>query len=193
MKPSSDIALYLTFSASYDVRVVSELPHQRQSPLEFSRGGRIVEGGVMIDVTPDSGQPWIGMVANASKTVSLAHSGVYSTPAERRLCVVGRGDAYFIDTSSPKEWWVLEASPVIAVRSALAERLLLFATPWRVIAVGESGLAWQTPRIAIDGIVLGEVCDGQLAGVADPHDDESRDFTIELRTGHHRGGFPFPG
>lgn len=193
MSSSSDIALELVFPASYDVRVVTEIPHQRQSLLEFSRDGRIVDGGVMIEVSPVAGGEWTGIVANASESVPLAHSGVYSTPAEKTLCVVARGDAYFLDTSNPKEWWALEDGPVVAVRSALAERLLLLATPWRVVAVGEGGLAWRTSRIAIDGIALGEVSDGRLAGVADPHDDESQEFLIELRTGYHRGGFPFPG
>ena len=138
-------------------------------------------------------EPWSGLVAKAPESVSSATTGVYSTPSPSLLCVVARGDAYFIDALEPARWWVLEDSPVVAVRCAKAEALLVLATPWRLIAVGERGVAWRTSRIAIDGIALGQPRDGQLTGVADPDDHESQEFVVELRTGHHTGGFPFPG
>lgn len=64
--------------------------------------------------------------------------------------------------------------------------------PWNVVAVGAEGVAWRTSRLAIDGIALGGISDGKLVGVADPRDDEAQGFEIELATGRHRGGAPFP-
>ena len=192
MRPVDDVAVELAFCAAYGVRLLEELPGAGGADYVFARDGRVVDGGVLVEVTGARGT-WSGLVANAAESVSGAHSGVYSTPSPSTLCVVARGDAYFIDVDAPDRWWALEDSPLVAVRCAVAEKLLVFATPWRLIALGDSGVPWRTSRIAIDGIALGRPVGGELAGVADPGDDEAREFVVELRTGHHRGGFPFPG
>ena len=71
----------------------------------------------------------------------------------------------------PGSWCALEDSPVVAVRSAPGDGLLLLATPRRVVAVGDDGPVWRTPRLAIEGLHLGEQADGKLPGIADPCDD----------------------
>jgi hypothetical protein len=192
MQPVEHVKVEVAFPAAYDVQVAEELPG-RDAVHEFARDGRARDGGVLIEVIPERGEPWVGLVANAPRSVSAAHSGIYSTPVRRQLCVVARGDAYFIDADDPKQWWALDESPVVAARSAPADAMLVLATPWKAIGVGSGGVAWRTSRIAIEGIALGEVTDGHLVGIADPEGDESQEFAIELRTGHHRGGFPFPG
>jgi len=192
MRPPDEITVELALPAAYDVRLLTEIPGHGGVDHIFARDDRIVDGGVLVEVGGGGGG-WTGSVANGARSVAGAHSGVYSTPSPSTLCVVARGDAYLIDAESPERWWVLEDSPVVTVRCMVAEKLLVFATPWRVIAVGEEGVAWRTSRIAIDGIALGEAVGGELAGIADPDDDEAQDFVVELRTGHHRGGFPFPG
>jgi hypothetical protein len=180
----------LGFPSDYDVRVLDELPGGRSLDHEFSRDGRVVDGGVLVEVITKGGE-WDGLVANARESVSAAHSGIYSTPSPHVVAVVARGDAHFIDVNAPERWWVLEDSPVVAVRSAASDGLLVLATPWRVAAVGPDGVVWRTPRLAIDGIGLDEPSDGEISGVADP-DDEQQGFVIDLRTGLHRGGFVFP-
>lgn len=192
MRPVENIEVQFGFPVGYDVQIVDELAG-RGAVREFARDGRVVDGGVLFEVTPEAGEQWMGLVAYAPESVSAARSGIYATPVRTQLCVVARGDAHFIDAEDPEQWWVLDDGPVVAVRSAPAEGLLVFATPWKVIGVGADGVAWRTSRIAIEGISLGEVTDGELRGVADADDGESQDFVIELRTGHHRGGFPFPG
>jgi hypothetical protein len=52
----------------------------------------------------------------------------------------------------------------------------------------------MTPRFgrgAIESLRMDEVMGGRLAGVADPHDAEPRDFVVDLETGRHEGGVPF--
>lgn len=176
------------FPASYHVAELSELP-ATGGVHEFARDGRVIAGGALVEVFADR-STWAGLVANAPESVAAAHTGVYSTPAPSVVCVVARGDAYLIDVDAPERWWVLEDAPVVAVRSAPADRLLVLATPRRVVAVGVDGVVWRTPRLAIDGIQLGEPADGRLPGVADPRDD-AEEFVIDLRDGRHDGGFSF--
>ncbi|WP_138974088.1 hypothetical protein [Patulibacter medicamentivorans] len=179
----------LAFAAGYDVQALDELPAAGGAH-EFARDGRVVDGGVLIEVFAEHGA-WAGLVANAPESVAAAHTAIYSTPSPNMVCVVARGDAYFIDVDAPERWWVLEDSPVVAVRSATAEGLLVLATPRRVVAVGRDGVAWRTPRLAIDGIELAAPTDGELRGIADPRDD-AEEFVVDLRTGRHEGGFSFP-
>jgi hypothetical protein len=178
----------LAFPAAYEVRVLEELP-AAGGAREFARGGRVVDGGVLIEVVADQGK-WTGLVANAPASVAAAQTGVYSTPSPSVVCVVARGEAYFIEVHKPERWWALEESPVVAVRSATADGLLVLANPRRVMAVGQNGMAWRTPRLAIDGIELGEPADGVLPGVSDPR-DYAEEFVVDLRTGRHEGGFSF--
>jgi hypothetical protein len=56
------------------------------------------------------------------------------------------------------------------------------------MAVGPDGPAWQTGRLAIDGLRLDEADGSHLVGVADPDSPEPRDFVIDLLNGSHRGG-----
>jgi hypothetical protein len=78
------------------------------------------------------------------------------------------------------------------VKAIGRENVLLLATPWTVIGIGSDGVPWTTRRLAIDGLRLDESQDGLVAGVADPKDLEPRDFVIDLRTGSHEAGTPFP-
>lgn len=190
--PMQSVKVELAFPAEYDVRVPMELPG-RSPAIEFAGGGGSRDGGVLVEVTGPSGDTWSGVVASAPPTVSAAHSGVYSTPAPGQLCVVARGEAYFIDAADPARYWRLEDAPIVDVRSVLDDGVLALATPWKVIGIDAQGVKWRTSRLAIDGIELGDFSDGWLRGVADPRDYESREFIIEVRSGYHRGGFPFPG
>jgi hypothetical protein len=76
----------------------------------------------------------------------------------------------------------------MAVASLPEVNLLLLATPWLVTAIGPDGVAWQTKRLAIDGLRLDETDRSRLAGVADPDSAEPREFMIDLLTGSHQGG-----
>lgn len=78
--------------------------------------------------------------------------------------------------------------PVLSVEQIVAAALLLLTTPWSSTAVGAEGPLWSTPRIAVEGIRIDEIDGGWLRGVADPEDDEPRDFAIDLRNGEVVGG-----
>lgn len=62
-------------------------------------------------------------------------------------------------------------------------------TPWTIGAIGSDSVAWESPRIAIEGLRLDEVEEGWLRGVADPEDDEPTQYAIDLATGELRGGW----
>lgn len=180
----------MEFPPTYDVQVLEEMPARRGVEHQFARDGRIVDGGVLIEVVSESGR-WDGLVANAPDSLPSAVSGIYSTPSSHVVAVIAKGDAYFIDVEDPEGWWALEDAPIVAVRSAVGDGLLVLATSRRVVGVGADGVVWRTPRLAVDGISVGQPAGSELSGVADPR-DEHQEFVIDLRSGKHRGGLPFP-
>ncbi len=182
----------VAFPADYDARVLKERPSDGAF-YAFGREGWATSGiDVLIEVVPRAGEPWVGSVRRPPPTVKGALTAAYRTPHRSRVCALAGGDAYLIDVGSPQHFEVLDTGgPVVAVYPILSEGLLLLASPWVVSAVDQDGRAWQTDRLAIHEVRLDEVEGGRLAGVADPRDDEPRDFVIDLRTGRHEGGVPF--
>lgn len=177
------------FPAGYEVEVIDSAP---DDALVFERPGSIGSGAVVAEVTPDGGRGWVGVARAGGPSVLGAVSGVFSTPVKTGLLLVGRGDAFLVDVDAPEHFEVIgTGGPVVAVRPAVEEGLLLLASPWVITALAEDGVRWQTGRLAIEGIRLDEIQAGRLAGVADPDDDEPRDFVVDLRTGRHEGGVPF--
>lgn len=158
---------------------------------EFCRSGEVPRGDVLLEVTTNSDDWWLASIRRPPASVRRAVRSVHSTPSPSVMCAVVGGEAVLISATDPaRHQWVDTAGPVVTVRPVVAEKLLLLATPWAITAVDQSGVRWRTERLAIEGLRLDEVADGLLAGVADPSDDEPRDFAVDLRTGTHRGGVP---
>jgi len=188
----SEIVIDRAFPGRYELRLIDELPGTGALDHDIARSGASFGGALLIAVEPEGGVPWTAAVAGGTARLRSAHTGVHGTPSPTIACAVARGDAYLLDVTAPACWRALEDAPVTAALSAVADGLLLLATPWRVIAVGADGVAWRTPRLAIDGVAFSAATGGRLTGVADPAGPEPREFTVELATGRHGGGFTFP-
>jgi hypothetical protein len=180
-----------SFEADYDVVQLVDTP----SPLsyQFHQPGAVPRPDLLLEVTRPDGNSWTGGVRAGGPSVGSPHTGIHATPASDRTLVVARGDAYLIDVGKPALYEVVATGgPVVGVKPIARENVLLLATPWTVTGIGRDGVLWTTRRLAIDGLRLDESEAGRVAGVADPHDLEPRDFVIDLRTGSHEGGTPFP-
>jgi hypothetical protein len=185
-----NLQLDRSFEADYDVESRVDLP----SVIDYDvhQPGMMPKPDLVLDVTTGGGRSWTGGVRAGGPSVGSPSTGVYTTPNRERFLVVARGDAYLIDVANPSSYEAMSTGPVVAVKPIPRENILLLATPWNVTGIGGQGVAWTTGRLAIDGLRLDESQEGRVAGVADPRDAEPRDFVIDLRTGKHEGGVPFP-
>ena len=180
-----------SFDADYDVEPLIDMPSALD--YDFHDQDSAPKPDILLKVTEGDGSSWTGGVRAGGPSVGSPSTGIYTTPNKKRLLVVARGDAYLIDTQDPTNYEALSTGgPVVAIKPIKKENVLLLATPWDVTAIGQDGVLWTTGRLAIDGLRLDESQDGRVAGVADPRDLEPRDFVIDLRTGQHEGGVPFP-
>jgi hypothetical protein len=174
------------FQASYQVRQLDELPSAEVT--ELRPAGQSASGGLIFEVDPSDSDSWIGFARPASAGSRHAVTGLLPTPDPSKLCVISRGTAYLVDVATRKFALLALSDPVIFVTSLTDAGLLLLATPWRVMAIGLDGPAWQTGRLAIDGLRLDETDGSRLVGVADPDSPEPREFVIDLLNGSHEGG-----
>jgi hypothetical protein len=132
---------------------------------------------------PNDAEAWTGVFAKKSDLSSKARTGVYTTPDPCQICVVAQGEAYVVDAFEPARFKVLPAAPVMEVHSVVERRLLIFVTPWELLAWGPDGMAWRTTRLAIDGIKVTEVTPEEIRGLSDHPDREGLRFAVDLRTG----------
>lgn len=178
------------FPAAYEAEFLEEQSGTAELLDYRHPSGTTAGAPLLVRVRTTTGNQWAGRVWSRELGIKRSVTGIYSTPNPDRMAVVARGDVYLIDAREPSHHEFIDTKgPVTAVKPIESEGLLLLSSPWRVTALGKQGRAWQTERLAIDGIRLDEVDNGRLAGVADPDDEEPHDFVVDLRTGRHEGGF----
>lgn len=159
-----------------------DLPPGGRPNYTFSAG--VLSGRAKtISIQPESGSSWVGsFIGDPSYRRGI--TGLYGTPSPDHLCVLERGTAFVVDARNPIATLLVPSDgPVRDVQPVVDAGILLLATPWTVTAVGTGGIAWTSPRLAIEGLRLDDVHEHYLLGVADPDEDEPREFAIDLRTG----------
>jgi hypothetical protein len=81
-------------------------------------------------------------------------TGVFAGPASYQLCVVAQGLSYCVDLRSPRRGASIVQEAVTQVERVIGRDLLLFVTFSDIVALGPTGVAWKTSRVAWDGLVV---------------------------------------
>ena len=119
----------------------------------------------------------------------IVPTGVWSLPNSREICAVSGGYAYIIDTVAPERFTMLPYRPVLQIVPSAADNLLLFVGNRAILAWGENGEAWQSPKLSDEGITLTGIEGGRLRGTGwNMMTDKEETFTLSLRSGafHHK-------
>jgi hypothetical protein len=116
-------------------------------------------------------------------------TGVHACPNPDELCAVAGGYAYIIDTLDPVRSTHISLKPVVDVRELSSHNLLLFVGFHNISTWGANGSAWHTQRLSWEGIRITGIDGDTLHGMGwNMLSDKDVPFTIDLRTGLHRGG-----
>jgi hypothetical protein len=130
-----------------------------------------------------SGKPFLATCALGFRD-PVVPTGVWSTPHPDELCAVSGGYAYLIDTTAPERFTMLPYRPVLEVRTALAESLLLFVSNRSILAWGGNGQAWESERLSDEGLTIVSIENGILRGTGwHMFTDKEVPFALDLRTG----------
>ena len=180
----------ITFPHAYECEQLDEIPSHLSVehyyyPSASKQGGR---DGIIVEVRPAQGLPWLGTFAFGQITPK-GSSGVFTTPNVERLCVVSRGEGYFVSTIAPGSWERVALTPIIEVHPIQAQEIIVFAEFTRLVAYGRTGLKWKTKRLTWDSLKIIEVTDTFIKGEFwDIHREVTENFTVDLTTGVHEGG-----
>ncbi len=111
-------------------------------------------------------------------------TGIWSTPNPHEMCAVAGGYAYIIDTVTPEHFTMLPYRPVLQVRSAPAQELLLFVGHRAILAWGANGRAWETAKLSDEGVTINGLEGGLLRGMGwNMMTDKETPFTLDMRSG----------
>lgn len=167
----------------YHVELADALPRASASVYYFpDRNASAGKDGLLVNVIPSSRDPWTGVFA-FGRLATRAKSGIYTGPGETQLCVVSRGSGYIVNVEDPSLFTPVEASPVIDVRPIVERTLIVFATPWELLACGTTGLIWRTGRISVEGLKILEVNADFIRGEVDRLHQEGAGFFVDLENG----------
>lgn len=176
-----------SFGAAYEVEVIDASSAGECDFVIDTKDSSSTSSAVL--VSPRGGKSWTASISGRDSPSGRSVSGLFATPNPEVLCAVERGTVFLIDVLNPANYVVVPTVGIVsAVVTAPGEGLLFLATPWSITAIGEHGQVWDTDRISIEELRIDEIAGGWLRGVADPEDDEPRDFALDLATGSVIGG-----
>lgn len=111
-------------------------------------------------------------------------TGIWSTPKPGKICAVAGGYAYLIDTAAPERFTMIPYRPVLEVRAAVAESLLLFVGHHAILAWGPGGQAWESAKLSDEGVTIAGIDGGLLRGTGwEMKSDREEPFVLDLGTG----------
>jgi hypothetical protein len=111
-------------------------------------------------------------------------TGLWACPHPQEICAVAGGYAYVIDTAAPERFSMIAYRPVLEVRAAVRQGLLLLVGHHAVLAWGVDGLAWQSEKLSDEGVTIAAVEGGQLRGLGwNMRSDKETPFALDLRNG----------
>jgi hypothetical protein len=140
----------------------------------------------MIDVRPFEAPEWVGVFPSGDL---VGTNAVAITPDPECFTVVAGGRPYIVQAARPEQGAVVVREPVTSVVAASAAGLLLLVSFSEIVALGDSGVRWESPRLCLDELeVVGSAgselrCRGYFM-------DGPREFLVDASTGEPQGDAP---
>jgi hypothetical protein len=181
--------LELSFPHSWQAEILGSRP-LILPPRHFvypAQAEEVERGALEVQVRPESGEPFLATCALGFRDPA-APTGLWSCPKPEEICAVSGGYAYLIDTAAPERFTMLAYRPVLAVRPAVEEGLLLFAGHRSILAWGREGQAWESERLSDEGLTIDAIESGILRGTGwEMQTDKEVPFAVDLRSGRRMG------
>lgn len=143
----------------------------------------IERGALEVLVRPRENAPFLATCALGFRDPA-APTGLWSTPHSERLCAVSGGYAYLINTAAPERFTMLSYRPVLDIRAAVADGLLLFVSHHKILAWGRDSQAWETEKLSDEGVTVTSIETGVVRGTGwEMRSNKEIAFALEMRSG----------
>lgn len=177
----------LSFPHHWEAEVLAARPMiLPQRHFVYPREAEEVERGaleVLMRPGASGGSPFLATCALGFRDPAVP-SGIWSTPNPEEICAVSGGYAYLIDTAAPERFTMIAYRPVLEVRAAVAEGLLLFVGHRSILAWGREGQAWESEKLSDEGVAITAIEGGVLRGAGwEMLSDKETPFVLDVGTG----------
>jgi hypothetical protein len=154
-----DLSIDRTFAHEYEVAQLTELPPGPSTvPVVYLPMNRTHNtDGVMLKVSPNAAEPWIGVFAFGYRLARTAISGILTCPDPFSICVVANGSGYMTDSRRPSSCVTVPCVPVLGVRSVAHANLLVFWDFNSIMAWSRQGIAWKSKNLCSDELEIVEL------------------------------------
>jgi hypothetical protein len=140
---------------------------------------------LVLQVTPDGGGQWVGEFWGGAEGLD----GVFATPNADTLCVVVKGQGYWVPVRAPTAFDVVRSIPIKRVLPIRSPAVLIFVSYTRLSAYGPQGFMWTTEDLSWDGLEILDVGAGTVRGTAwDSPAGRDTPFSVDIATGKAEGG-----
>lgn len=181
------------FEAGYNVERLDSRPqggvHEfRRSRHGLDAGKQVLEmatESLWFKVSPLDSKSWIGGFECGPGGVT----GLFATPSRQVLCVVTKGQGYWISVLDPANYEIVRSIPIQDVITVPGERKLVFVDHTRLAAYGPSGFLWLTDDLSWDGLTVTEITADTIRGTAwDSPANREVSFSVDTELGASEGG-----
>lgn len=182
----------LGFSADYKVRrfagepaAGTALQFLRRPDAQVGINFQSAKSGLALEVEPNCGRPWIGEYQGGPEGID----GVFATPSTDTVCVIVKGQGYWVPVLDPQHYQVVRSTPIKRVIPIVDRRILVFVDFSRIVAYGAAGFLWLTPDLSWDGLEITDIGTDVILGTGwDSPAGRQVPFSVDLRTGESEGG-----
>jgi len=142
-------------------------------------------GSFSVTVSDPVNTVWVGRFESGPGGIS----GVFPTPCENTVCVINKGQGYWVPVLNPQNFKYIPSIPIKEMFKIFEVGLVIFKDNVSLVAYDKKGLRWRTPRISYDGIRIEKVDSLMMTGwVWDGPSDTDVHFSIILENGKYTGG-----
>lgn len=186
------------FDINYSVEDISKTTIETEYTFAGKQTNK-VEGDLNWDVESDSSASLTAQISINNREWSGRFepgidgiSGFFATPNPDVLCVVWKGQGYWVPVLDPQSYSLLPCFPIKEILIVPNAKVLLFVDFLEVYLFGDQGMLWRSNRITWDGIEVNAVTTEYVRGMArDPSTDQEVPFEIDIKTGNVTGGVSF--
>ena len=163
--------------------------HEFRRPRTLAAQGSIAvetaAQSLVLEITPFSGESWIGSFHGGPEGLD----GVFATPCADTVCVVVKGQGYWVPVLAPTTFELIQSAPIKQVVRIPDRNVLLFVSFTRLVAYGPCGFLWLTEDLSWDGLEITDVGAKTVLGTAwDSPANHRVPFSVDVETGKAEGG-----
>ncbi|MBX9951295.1 MAG: hypothetical protein K2Y39_19155 [Candidatus Obscuribacterales bacterium] len=180
MKPNIDFGLCAEYSISILPKANIEALNLKAYYKSYRAGEESFESEYFFLVKHPSAEEWLLALGGICDKPEV--QGVYACPSPKHFLAVIDNVAYYVDSSLPNNATPV-AHSVDSIEVSLPNQQLFVVTSKTIIAIGKSGLMWESPELFPDGVYITIISKDLIWGHGDEVDGEYGAFKISVNDG----------